>query len=144
MDFRITIDIQAPPHVVWEVMADVERWHEWTDSVRSIRLLGGEPLGVGSRAVIRQPRFPPALWTVTALDPVQGFTWRSGAPGMRVHAHHTLSSTSDGTRVTLALRYEGPLGRLVARLTRGITERYLAMEAAGLKRRSEELAADRS
>jgi hypothetical protein len=37
----------------------------------------------------------------------------------------------------LSLRYEGLLGGLLARMTRGITNRYLAMEANGLKKRSE-------
>lgn len=39
--------------------------------------------------------------------------------------------------------YEGAAGRLLARLTRGITNRYLGYEAAGRKKRSEELAAAR-
>ena len=36
------------------------------------------------------------------------------------------------------LSYDGLLARLMGRLTRGITNRYLDMEAGGLKRRSEE------
>ena len=41
-------------------------------------------------------------------------------------------------RATLRLTYEGALARLMGRMTRGITNRYLEMEASGLKRRSEE------
>jgi hypothetical protein len=137
VQFSTTIDIAAPPPVVWSVMADVERWHEWTASVRSIRLLDGEPLAPGRRALIRQPRFPPAMWTVTSVEPGRGFSWTSGAPGMRVHATHTIEPHPTGSRVTLALHYEGIAGRLLARLTRGITNRYLAMEARGLKAESE-------
>ena len=43
-----------------------------------------------------------------------------------------------GTRATLRLTYDGVLARVMGRMTRGITNRYLDMEAAGLKRRSEE------
>jgi uncharacterized membrane protein len=138
--FETSIDIAAPADVVWSVMSDAERWHEWTPSVTSIRLLDGRPLRVGHRALIRQPKFPPALWKVTALDDGRSFTWKSGAPLMRVFARHSVEPTPQGCRATLRLDYSGPLGRLLARMTRDITNRYLHLEASGLKRRSEELA----
>ena len=137
MDFSISVLIAAPPGIVWDVMSDAERWHEWTPSVRSIRLLDSPPLRVGSRALIRQPKFPPAVWTVTSLDPGRGFTWKSGAPGVWVYARHSVEPVPEGTRATLTLHYEGGLARLIGRLTQGITNRYLNYEAEGLKRRSE-------
>jgi hypothetical protein len=144
MDFRISVDIAAPPDVVWSVMADAERWHEWTPSVRSIRLLDGPPLRVGSRALIRQPKFPPAMWKVTALDPGRGFTWKTGMPGMWVYAHHSVEPVEGGARATLRLHYEGLIGRLTGSMTHAITNRYLGFEAAGLKRRSEAVQASMS
>lgn len=143
VDFEVSIDISAPARVVWSVMSDVERWHEWTPSIRGIRLLTSGPFRVGSRALVRQPRFPPALWTVTALEPERSFTWKSGGPGMWVHGHHLVEPIGSGTRAraTLRLHFEGALGRLLGRMTRRITERYVGWEAAGLKRRSEESAA---
>jgi len=139
MDFEITVDVAAPPDVVWSVMSDAERWHEWTPSVRSIRILD-KPLRIGSRALIRQPRFPPALWKVTALEPGRSFTWKSGVPGMWVYARHSVAPAQGGSRAHLHLHYEGALGALLARMTRDITNRYLGLEAAGLKKRSEERA----
>jgi uncharacterized protein YndB with AHSA1/START domain len=140
VELQISVEIAAPPDVVWAVMVDAEHWHEWTPSVRSIRRLDEGPLRVGSRALVRQPRFPPARWRVTALEPGRSFTWRSGAAGMWVYAHHSVAPSAVGTRAVLGLRYEGWIGKLLARLTREITNRYLAMEAAGLKQRSEERA----
>src|SRR5262249_52676414 len=134
--------IAAPANVVWSVMCDVQRWHEWTASVRRIRLLDDGPLRVGSRALIHQPRFPPALWTVTALEAGRSFTWKTVAPGMRVCGRHSVESSGEGSRANLHLDYEGAAGRLLAWLTRGITQRYLGLEAAGLKKRSEERASD--
>jgi uncharacterized membrane protein len=138
------VDIAAPPDIVWAVMSDVERWHEWTQSIRSVRLLNAGPLAVGSRALIRQPKLPPAVWTVTAIDPGRSFTWRSGTPGMWVFGHHAVEPIEGGTRGTLGLEYHGAVGRLLARLTRGMTERYLDFEAAGLKGRSESIARSES
>jgi len=135
--FRTTFDVAAPPERVFGVMSDTGRWHEWTPSVTSIKRLDSGPFVVGSRAVIRQPKFPPALWKVTAIEPGRSFTWESWAPGLRVVAHHSVDRTPAGSRVTLSLEYRGVLGGFFARLTRGITERYLALEAQGLTARSE-------
>ena len=132
----ISVDIAAAPERVVEVMTDTDRWPEWTRSVKSIKRLDGGPFVVGSRAVIRQPGFPPALWKVTAYQP-RNFTWENRAPGVRVVAHHWVDSTATGSRATLSIEYFGLLRAPLAGLTRGITERYLEMEAAGLKQRSE-------
>ena len=140
MEFCKTIDIEAPPAVVWPVMEDGERWPEWTASVTSVRRLDKGPLRIGSRALIRQPRFPPAVWTVTTLEPGRRFVWKSGMPGMWVYGDHSVAAIPTGTRATLKLSYDGVLARLMGRLTRGITNRYLEMEASGLKRRSEDAA----
>ena len=135
--FSISTDIDAPAERVYEVMADIERWHEWTPSVTSIKRLDAGSFIAGSRALIRQPNFPPALWTVTAADGKRSFTWLNRAPGIKVTAHHSVDTVGRVSRATLALRYEGFFGGLLARLTRGITNRYLRMEANGLKKRSE-------
>jgi uncharacterized protein YndB with AHSA1/START domain len=134
--FSISVDINTPPDRVFEVMADTDRWHEWTPSVTSIKRLDAGDFKVGTRAVIRQPKFPPALWTITAIDS-NSFTWENHAPGIRVIAQHSAEPIPSGARATLSLRYEGFLAKLLARVTPGITHRYLWLEASGLKARSE-------
>jgi hypothetical protein len=141
MDFQITADIAAPPEVVWSVMSDAARWHEWTESVRRITILGGGPIGIGTRALVRQPGFPPAVWTVIAFDAGRSFTWKTGFPGMWVHARHSVMATGGGTRATLALHFTGVMGPFWGRMTQNINNRYLELEAVGLKWRSEQLAA---
>ncbi|MGE0703229.1 MAG: SRPBCC family protein [Vicinamibacterales bacterium] len=137
--FSISVDIAAPAARTWEVMSDIGRWHEWTPSVTSIRRLNDGAFAVGSRAVIRQPKFPPALWTVTEIEPGRSFTWVSRAPGIRVRACHWVEPLDSAqSRGNLSIEYHGLLGGIFARLTKGITERYLALEAKGLKARSED------
>jgi len=137
--FSTSVEMAAPPPVVWSVMADVERWPEWTPSVKRIVLLKSGPLAVGSRLRIHQPRLPPAFWKVIEAVPDSHFISVSRAPGVRVVASHVAVKTSTGSRVTLSLRYEGLFGPLLAWLTRGINASYLTMEANGLRARCESL-----
>jgi uncharacterized protein YndB with AHSA1/START domain len=138
MDFSISVDIEAPPDLVWRVLSDGERWPEWTPTVTSVQVLDRRPLAVGTRARIRQPRLPPALWTVTELEDGRSFTWVTRSPGVAVFARHWVEPRGAASRATLSLRFTGLLGPLVGRLTRGLNERYLGLEAASLKKRSEE------
>lgn len=137
--FSTTVDIAASPAQVWAVMRAIERWHEWTPSIRSIERLDSGPIRAGSRARVRQPGLPAAVWEVTDWVEDKGFTWVSRAPGVRVTGDHQVTPSQAGTRATLAIRYEGPLAPILVWLTRGVNDRYLALEAAGLKKRSEEL-----
>ena len=136
MKFSITIDIAAPADRVWQVMSDIDRWHEWTPSITSVKRLGGKPFAVGMRAMIRQPKFPPAFWKITSIEPGRSFTWVSVAPGLRVTGHHEVEPAAGGSRATLSLDLEGLFGDVFGRMTTDITERYLGMEARGLKARS--------
>ena len=135
--YSTSIDINAPAERVYEVMIDIDRWHEWTPSITSIRRLDGAGFERGARAMIRQPKLPPALWTVSRVEPGRRFEWINRAPGLKVTGHHAVEPTPGGSRATLALSYDGIFGGLLARLTKGITNRYIAMEAAGLKARAE-------
>jgi uncharacterized membrane protein len=134
---HITVEVAAPAARVWAILSDAERWPEWTPSVRSVTLHDGA-LRLGATATIDQPRIPTVTWTVTALSEGEAFTWESGGPGARTVARHSVESTGDGrSRVTLSVTQSGAVGSVVGRLYRGLTDRYLAMEAAGLKGRAE-------
>ena len=139
--FHTVIEIDAPTDIVWEVIRDVERWPEWTPTVTSVRRLDTGTLRVGSRARIRQPRLPRADWQVVALEDGRGFSWVTTSPGVRVTAQHWVEARAGGSRATLSVSFAGLFGSLVGRLTRTLNERYLRLEAEGLKRRSEERAA---
>jgi uncharacterized membrane protein len=142
VNHEVTITIDAPVPVVWSVLADVERWPEWTESVRSVELLDGS-LAVGNRVRIRQPKFPSVVWRVTDVDPGTSFTWRSKSPGADAYGTHTVIDNGDGTSsAVLAIAQTGPIGTLVALLSRRLTKRYVEFEAQGLKRRSEQRAAE--
>ena len=139
MRFEATIDVAAPRRQVFDVYADVERWPEWTASVTSIERLDEGPLRVGSRARVRQPRLPVAVWEVTELVPGERFTWVARGPGIVTTGIH-IARESDRpgvTEVTAALEQDGPLGPVVGLLTRRLTRRYLDIEVRGIKQRCE-------
>jgi hypothetical protein len=136
-NFRTAIDITAPADRVWQVMSDPDKWHEWTPSVISVKRIGGAPFAVGTRVVIRQPKFPPAIWKITAIDAGRSFTWVSAAPGLRVVGHHRVDPMGAGSRATLSLDLHGLFGGIFGRITDNITNRYIRFEANGLKARSE-------
>jgi len=142
MEFSITTDVDASADLVFAVMVDIDRWPEWTPTVTRVERLDGSslPLAIGNRIRIVQPKVPPAEWTVTELEPGRGFRITSRSPGATVVANHRAEPLGDGkrSRVTLSVTFSGWLGRLIARMMRGLNERYIAEEAAGLKRRSEE------
>jgi carbon monoxide dehydrogenase subunit G len=135
--FETTIDIAAPPAQVWAVMSDVERWHEWTASITAVRRLDDGPMRVGSRAHVKQPKLAGAVFEVSSWQPERGFDWVTRSPGIAGLARHLVEPTTHGSRVTLSVTFSGPLSGLLALVFGGLTDRYIRMEAAGLKRRVE-------
>ena len=137
---RASITIDAPIDVVWSVFTDVERWPTWASSFTSVELIDG-PMRLGAKARIQQPRLPTVVWEVTKWEPGRSWTWTTTAPGARTEASHVLTVSGRGTVAEQSIVSSGPLGRLAALVWRSLTRRYLAIEAEGLKQRSEQVAA---
>jgi hypothetical protein len=102
-----------------------------------VERLDSGPLQVGSTARIKQPKFPPTVWRVTDLELGRSFSWAAGGPGVTTVGSHRITPRDDGVDVTLSIRQTGPLAWLMGLLTSRLTQRYVQMEANGLKRRSE-------
>jgi uncharacterized membrane protein len=141
MEIEHSIEISAPAAAVWAILMDVEKWPEWTDSVTSAqRERPGEPLDVGSRVTIRQPRIGRLIWTVTQLSAEQSFTWRASSPGVITTAGHQITGPSRGpVTVRLTLTQTGPLSPIVEAVSGKRTRSYLATEAGGLRAKAERL-----
>jgi hypothetical protein len=136
-----TVTIDATPEVVWPILVDVESWPSLTESMTSVQRVDGGPLRVGSKVRIRQPKIPPATWSVTDVVDTERFVWTARGPGFRSTAYHEITAVDGGrTQLRLAVEQAGPLAGLVGRLGKDLTDRYIALEAAGIKRRAEEFA----
>ena len=137
MRFESSTQIDASPARVFEVFSDVERWPEWTASVTSVERLDPGPLRVGSRARIRQPKLPVAVWEVTEIVDGSHFVWVAKSPGVTTVGGHYIEASGEGSLAISRIDQNGPAGWLIGSLTKGLTNRYLAMESAGLKARAE-------
>ena len=138
MEDETTVTIAASPEAVWAVLTDVESMPELTESMTSVEKLDPGPLRVGTRVRIRQPKFPPAVWTVTEYVDNQRFVWEATGPGVRTTGTHEVAPADGGSRLRLHIDQAGPVGSLIGWVYRGLTRRYIGMEAAGIKRRAEE------
>jgi uncharacterized membrane protein len=138
MRFDDEILIDAGAADVWSIYSDVERWPEWTPSVRKSAYVAGHELVVGSRVRIEQPKLPKAQWEVTEVEPGRSWTWVATGPGVRTTATHTLEPVDAGTtRVHQTIEQRGPLGAVIARVYGKLTRDYLHLEATRLKQRCE-------
>jgi uncharacterized membrane protein len=133
--FETTRHIDAPTQSVWEVLFDVARWPEWTPTIDSVDPLDDGPFQVGSRARVRQPKLPRALWEVTEVADGRSFTWAAKGPGMKTIARHEVVPDANGSKVTLSIEQTGPMGAIAAMILGRLTQRYIELEAASLDTR---------
>src|SRR4051812_13127104 len=137
------VDIDAPAAVVWEVFSDAEGWPEWTAWVTQLVALDGPGRAAGQRFEIQRPRMPKLVWEVPEVTPGAAWTWVQRSPGgLTVPRHEVIPESDRRTRVRQQLDQRGPIGAMVGLLMRGMTRRYLDLEAAGLKARSEQRRVD--
>jgi len=137
MNFESSVHIDATPARVYEVFSDVERWPEWTASISTVERLDDGSLKVGSKTRIKQPKLPVAVWEVTEIVEGSHFVWVAKGPGVTTTGGHYVEPDGNGAKAISRIEQAGPGGWLIGVLTKGLTNRYLAMEGAGLKARSE-------
>lgn len=133
----VSIDISAGRERVWQVIADVESWPQWTTSMTTVKRLDSGPLRFGSRARVKQPGLPSLVWQVTDIAEGTGFTWVTRSAGVTATAIHRLEETPGGVRLTLTVAWDGIFAGVVAAMAGKQTRKYLALETAGAKGRAE-------
>ena len=138
MRFERSIDIDGPKQRVWEVLTDFESWPQRIETVDEVKLLTPAPMGEGSRVRIKQPKLGEATYEVTIWDAMSYFEFRQRSGGITVNAGHRVEALEDGrSRLTLTLDMNGLLVPVFGRIYRDLTNRYMTLEAEGMKRAAE-------
>ena len=137
MHFEQSIDVDARQQRVWEVLTDLERWPQRIETVDVVELLTPAPVGEGSRVRLKQPKLPEGTWEVTVWDAPSYFEFRQKSGGITNVAGHRVEALEGGrSRLTLTLDMRGLLVP-VALFYKGLTNRYMTIEAQGMKRAAE-------
>lgn len=138
MHFERSIDIAAPAERVWEMVADIERWPERIETVDEVERLTPPPTGVGSRFRLKQPKLPEAEWEVTAWQAPTWFEWRQQSGGVTNIAGHRIEPLDGArSRLTLTIDLTGLFAPIGGLMYRGLINRYMGIEAEGMKRAAE-------
>ena len=113
--FEHTIETAASPEAAWAVLADVGAWPSWDHEVERAQLDG--PLEAGVTGSLKPAGGPNTRFTVTAAQAPQRMTDVTKLPLARMTFDHRYAPVSGGgTRLTHAVRIEGVLSPLFARV----------------------------
>ena len=137
MHFEKSIEIDASQQRVWDVLSDLEAWPQRIETVDTVELLMPAPISQGSRVRLRQPKLPEGTWDITVWDAPSYFEWTQKESGTTIVAGHRVEALGEGrARLTLTLDMRGFLIP-VALFYKGLTDRYMNLEAEGMKRAAE-------
>jgi uncharacterized membrane protein len=138
MHFEKTIEIDAPQQRVWDVLSDIEAWPRRIETVDVVDLLTPAPITKGSQVRLKQPKLSEGIWDITVWDAPSYFEWTQKTGGITSVAGHRVEALGEGrARLTLTLDMRGFLIPVIALFYKGLTNRYMNLEAEGMKRAAE-------
>ena len=138
MRFEKSIEIDASQERVWEVLSDLEAWPQRIETVDTVELLTPAPITPGSQVRLKQPKLPEGTWDITVWDAPSYFEWTQKTSGVTSVAGHRVDPLGpDRARLTLTLEMRGLLIPIIGLFYRDLTNRYMTLEAEGMKRAAE-------
>lgn len=109
-----SVDIALPAAQVFDYLSDLRNEKEWNPKMRSVRLLTGEPIGVGSKYRARWAGSPDNVVEYTVFN--RPHEWASVADSkmMTVRFAAQVHPIDDGSRLTVRMELipHGPMRML--------------------------------
>ena len=136
-----SIDIDAPPERVWEVVMDPARLEDWVTIHRRLADVSDRPLRPGSTLkqtlCLRGANFT-VRWEVTGYDEPRSAKWEGKGPARsNAETQYRLTPDGDGTRFEYRNEFKAPLGPLGSVASRalmgGVPEREAVATLRKLK-----------
>jgi uncharacterized protein YndB with AHSA1/START domain len=123
---KASIDIDAPPAKVWDLVMDPNRLAEWVTIHRKLGASAEPPLEVGDELEqtlhVRGVNFN-VHWTVREADPPWRAVWEGRGPARsRSRTVYEVQANGDGTRFEYHNEFTapgGPLGSAASRVVMG-------------------------
>jgi hypothetical protein len=131
---RRSIDISAPPEVVWEVLTRFADWPQWNPDVKSMSFDG--PVAPGSS--FRWKAGPGTIVsTLEEVDPPRYVRWRGRTMTFRAIHEWRLEPRDGGAYVETEESFSGVLARLMRGSLQKTLDRSLEEGLHHLKREAE-------
>lgn len=133
------IDIKAPPKVVWDILLQAEKWHEWYVGAKEVRISSQnsgklEPLSTFSWKTMGQ-RFP--ITRIKEFEAPYRLSWETSKKSIRGYHAWLIIPTDEGCKVITSEAQHGFLTFMqkvfVPNKLRKLHDRWLE----GLKRKAE-------
>ena len=138
MRFDKSIEIDATQQRVWDVLSALEAWPQRIETVEAVELVNPAPISKGSRVRLKQPKLPEGVWDITVWDPPSYFEWIQKTGGVTSVAGHRVEALGeDRARLKLTLDMRGFLVPIITLFYKKLTNRYMKLEAEGMKRAAE-------
>ena len=142
VQFQNEIEIHASPDVVFDELSDQRHEMRWSPKMRSVELLSGEPITVGSRLRAQWAGTPGNDVVYTEYARPKRWAMRFSSWMMVAETAGELSPTTTGTRLvsTWNMRLRGPLRPFSAIVARSLNQEVA--ESIRLAKRHVEQAAE--
>ena len=138
MHFEQSVEIDAAQQRVWDVLTDIDSWPERIETVEFVEFVSPPPLTQGSQVRLRQPKLPEGVWDTAVWEPPSYFEWFQKSTGAKTVAGHRVEDLGDDrSRLTLTLDMSGFLIPIFGRMYKDLTNRYMTLEAQGIKAAAE-------